>query len=445
MSEQFDPNKKDFSLDELISDAKNEIRRVDAMLGNEKTAQTEQPKKTQESDSSAFQPELPSDYADLQYEEESAPVKQETKRKRMPAFLRMLIYVVCVLAISLGLAVFGWKCAEDVLALSKPDRIVNVTVEENATISDITNMLHDNGLIDYPWLFRFYCWFSHSEQKIDPGTYQLNNLYDYHALVNGMIESLGKRTVVTLTIPEGYELKEIFNLLSENGVSNIDKLEDASANYHFEYDFLENLPYGDKNRLEGYLFPDTYDFYLGEEPEKVLDKFLHNFDKKLTDELRGAVDTLNESLARSMKENNFTDEEIKNSKLTLHDVVIVASLIEKESANPSESPMVASVIYNRLCSKTYPCLQIDATIQYALSERKEKLSEEDKAIISPYNTYTNAGLPVGPIANPGISSIRAALYPAQSGYYFYVLGTEGVHEFSETYYEHQDAIAAANG
>lgn len=128
----------------------------------------------------------------------------------------------------------------------------------------------------------------------------------------------------------------------------------------------------------------------------------------------------------------------------MHDVIIVASLIEKETAKASESPSIAAVIYNRLCSKLYPCLEIDATIQYALDERKEVLSNADKGIISPYNTYKNAGLPAGPISNPGIASIRAALYPAESDDYFYALGNDGVHHFSRTYYEHQDFLESLN-
>ena len=153
------------------------------------------------------------------------------------------------------------------------------------------------------------------------------------------------------------------------------------------------------------------------------------------------VAALNDRLREKMQASGFTDTEIANAELTMHDVIIVASLVEKETAKTSESATIASVIYNRLCSKLYPCLQIDATIQYALGERKEVLSDADKYVISPYNTYTNAGLPAGPIANPGINSIRAALYPADTDYYFYALGTNGVHHFSTTYYEHQDFLA----
>ena len=146
-----------------------------------------------------------------------------------------------------------------------------------------------------------------------------------------------------------------------------------------------------------------------------------------------------------MRTNGFTETEITDGRLSLYDLITVASLVEKETAKTSESASIASVIYNRLCSKLYPCLEIDATIQYALAERKEVLSNADKGVISPYNTYTNAGLPAGPIANPGMNSIRAALYPAETNYYFYALNADGVHHFSETYYEHQNFLAELAG
>ncbi|MBQ5749039.1 MAG: endolytic transglycosylase MltG, partial [Oscillospiraceae bacterium] len=260
------------------------------------------------------------------------------------------------------------------------------------------------------------------------------------ALVNGMISTSGDRASATVTIPEGYECADIFALLEESGVCTVSQLEQAAASYPFEYDFLADRPYGDSNRLEGYLFPDTYQFFLGDKPENVIDKFLRNFDRKLTDELLSQIDVVNQMISDKMQANGFELAQIRNSQLTLHDIITIASLVEKETAKTSESASIASVIYNRLCSKLYPCLQIDATIQYALTERKEQLSNADKAVISPYNTYTNAGLPAGPIANPGLNSIRAALYPAETEYYFYALGREGVHKFSVTYYEHQEFL-----
>ena len=429
------------ALDELLRSTREELARLDALMG---TGEDEVKQDADETKPQmpVFEPELPEEYADLTADtdigEEEA---EEPPRQRLSAGVKVFLYVCCVLAASVLLAVGAWKCADDVLALTKLDRTVTFTVSEGESIASVAGRLKDEGLVEYEWLFKFYCWFSHAERKIEPGTYELNNLYDYHALVNGMIATSTDRATVTVTVPEGYECKDIFELLAENGVCTVDELEQTAANYQFDYEFLHGLEYGSKTRLEGYLFPDTYEFYVNDKPENVIDKFLRNFDNKLTDQMYEDVAALNDRLRAQMQESGFTEAEIENAGLTMHDVIIVASLVEKETAKTSESATIASVIYNRLCSKLYPCLQIDATIQYALGERKEVLSDADKYVISPYNTYTNAGLPAGPIANPGINSIRAALYPADTDYYFYALGTDGVHHFSTTYYEHQDFLA----
>ena len=429
------------ALDELLRSTREELARLDALMG---TGEDEVKQDADETKPQmpVFEPELPEEYADLTADtdigEEEA---EEPPRQRLSAGVKVLLYVCCVLAASVLLAVGAWKCADDVLALTKLDRTVTFTVSEGESIASVAGRLKEEGLVEYEWLFKFYCWFSHAERKIEPGTYELNNLYDYHALVNGMIATSTDRATVTVTVPEGYECKDIFQLLAENGVCTVDELEQTAANYQFDYAFLRGLEYGSKTRLEGYLFPDTYEFYVNDKPENVIDKFLRNFDNKLTDQMYEDVAALNDRLREKMQASGFTDTEIANAELTMHDVIIVASLVEKETAKTSESATIASVIYNRLCSKLYPCLQIDATIQYALGERKEVLSDADKYVISPYNTYTNAGLPAGPIANPGINSIRAALYPADTDYYFYALGTNGVHHFSTTYYEHQDFLA----
>lgn len=433
------------SLDELLESTKEELARDDFS-----DAETEGLKQAEEKPVKTTFPPLktnsPEEYDDLHLDEEESAEEENVpenaaKPPRLTPGLRVLLYVCSVLAASVVLAVTAWTCADDVLALTKPDRTMTVTVAENASMDDVTKSLHEEGLIRYPLLFKFYCWYSHAENKIEPGTYELNNIYDYHALVNAMRETSKQRATVDITIPEGYECEDIFALLAEEGVCSVADLEKAAAESEFDYDFLQGIDYGDKNRLEGYLFPDTYQFFVGDEPENVIEKFLANFERKLTQELRDEVKNVNVMLTEKMRQNGFTEQEIANSQLQLHDIIIVASLIEKETAKTSESANIASVIYNRLCSKLYPCLQIDATIQYALPERKEVLSDADKSYISPYNTYTNAGLPAGPIANPGINSIRAALYPAQTDYYFYALNKNGVHTFSETYYEHQEVIA----
>ena len=392
-----------------------------------------------------FQPEIPAEYADLAPEEDEELVEEEPQ-PRLPGPIRVLLYVCCVLAASVLLAVFAWKCADEVCAFTAEEETVTVTVPENATMSQVTDILMDKGLIHYRWLFSLYCMISGAEAKIDPGTYELNTIYDYHALINGMIATAENRATVEVTIPEGYEADDIFTLLEEKGVCTVDKLQEAAANYEFDYDFLKDLDYGDYRRLEGYLCPDTYEFYMDDDPENVLAKFLRNFNNKITDEMYAALTELNTDLEAKMEKAGFTEAEIADAQLTFHDIIIVASLVEKETYRSSESGLIASVIYNRLCSKTYPCLNIDATIQYVLPERKEILTNADKAVISPYNTYTNAGLPIGPISNPGITSIRAALYPMETSYYFYASDPDAInHKFFETGYEYQSYLDSLTG
>ena len=385
----------------------------------------------------SFEPELPAEYADLVSEDEAELYEEEEERTGMPAVLKAILYVCLVLAASVLLAVFAWKCADEVCALTAEEAIVTVTVEEDSSISDITAMLEEKELIQYKWLFNLYCMISNAAEKIDPGTYELNTVYDYRALVYGMVETGENRATETVTVPEGYELEDIFLMLEEKQVCDAASLKEAAANYEFDYWFLKDLPYGDHRRLEGYLYPDTYEFYVDDNAENVLSKFLRNFDNKVTEEMQEDLSALNEKLRENMVENGFTENEAAATELSFHDVVIVASLIEKETYSAAESGRIASVIYNRLCSKLYPCLNIDATIQYVLPERKDVLSNADKAVISPYNTYTNAGLPVGPIASPGMASLRAALYPMDTDYYFYATEPGGSHHFSETVYEHQ--------
>lgn len=428
MSDQFFPQEnnrpEELSVDELIRSTREEL---------DHGAPT------------SFEPILPPEYADLTNDDELLPEPEENEERfRIPGVVKALLYICCVLTASILLAVFAWKCADEVCALTADDRVVTITVPENATMSQITDSLHDNGLVGYKWLFNLYCMVSNADEKIEPGTYELNQVFDYHALVYGMMKTSENRATVEVTIPEGYEAEDIFLLLEKNGVCAADELEVAAASYEFDYWFLDGLDYGDYRRLEGYLFPDTYQFYVDDEPENVLARFLRNFDNKLTEDLQEDLFALNARLRQQKLDAGFAESDIR--ELTMHDVIIVASLVEKETYGTAESAKIASVIYNRLCSRTYPCLNIDATIQYVLPERKEILSNADKAVISPYNTYTNAGLPVGPISNPGMSSIRAALYPADTDYYFYALDLlAGAHHFSETVYEHQAFLDSLMG
>lgn len=371
-------------------------------------------------------------YDDEYYEEEEKP----------KPIGRTVAYMLTVLIVALVLAVLMWFAADDVLALTKTDNVITMVVDDDDTFDDVTQKLHDRGLVRYKFLFKIYGKMAGAEDIIEPGTFELNQLFDYHALVNALASGSESRKTVTLTFPEGYTCDQMFEMLVVNQVCKLEDLEETAANYEFDYEFLKDIPYGEENRLEGYLFPDTYEFYVNDTPERVLSKLLDNFEKKFTEEMVAEIGVLNESIrARMENEGSFTAEEIDNAMMDVNKIVIVASLIEREAGSDQERDMISSVIYNRLNTRVHELLQIDATVEYALGEHKAVLTENDLAYDDPYNTYRNKGLPPGPIANPGINSIMAALNPRETDFYFYALNSGGTHTFFETYEEHREFVS----
>ena len=340
------------------------------------------------------------------------------RREKRTGCLGGILYFLFVICLAVAITAVGWIWAMDVLGLDGEHETVEITLPRDVTVDRAADILHANGLVKYKYLFKLYCKFSSASENIAGGTYQVNRDYDYRALVYGLTPSGSKKIEAEpITIPEGYSLRQIFELLEANEICFAEDLWDAAANYDFDYDFLDDSTLGDKNRLEGYLFPDTYNFYISDKPSRVINKFLSNFNKKLTDEYRLRAEELG---------------------LSIRDIVSIASMVEKEAANDDERDNIASVIYNRLNSNvTNGLLQIDATIFYAIAGTDKTFSTE---LDDPYNTYKYKGLPPGPIANPGIASIRAALYPQDTNYYYYALGTDGVHHFFKNYGSFTDFI-----
>lgn len=363
----------------------------------------------------------------------------------IPHLIAAVIWLMVILAIGVSLGRIVWVCASDVLAFGRESKEVVVSIESSDDLETIAAKLQDAGLIRYPDLFLLYADLASIEEegKITSGTFTLNTIYDYNALVKAMAPSSGSRAVVEdVLIPEGFSCRQIFALLEEKGVCKASELEAYAASGELsDYWFLEGVERGDKYCLEGFLFPDTYDFYENSSPRQALEKMLSGFEYRFTEEMRAQIDTLNAQLADKMRANGDSEEYITSHQFTIREVVTVASLIEKETSSNDESFNIASVIYNRLCSwgNNPRYLNIDATIIYAL-DGKTDLTAEDMTVDSPYNTYRNAGLPPTAIANPGVASLTAALNPAETSYYYYVLDPDaGSHIFSKTYEEHQAA------
>ena len=353
-----------------------------------------------------------------------------------------LIYFAFVVSVSIILACVGWMAASDVLALNKEPVTATITLDkaefEDITISYtdsegnakertghqvsvgyVAKQLKDAGIIKYKGLFQLYCSVSHAKTKIDPGTYELSTNYDYRALVKKMQVGSGAMVTTKVTIPEGYSMEQIFRKLEDENVCSYDDLMDAAANYSYNYSFLDQSMQGDAKRLEGFLFPDTYEFYQGMQASSAINKFLENFHNRITAEMLEKAD---------------------ERGMSMQEVVTVASMIEKEAANDDERAMIAAVIYNRIAAGMP--LQIDSTIMYVLPEHKDVLTVEDTKIDSPYNTYQNTGLPPTPIANPGLASIKATLSPASTKALYYALDSEsGTHKFFTSYGEFQAFVA----
>ena len=466
MSEKYYPGSgmDDQSIDELIAETRQQLEEMDRMGAPEVPEPPAEPAPAAPEDD--FTPDFGAAFDDYgayeeeaetpeePYEDEEEPEEQPTlrkpkgrKKKRLvPLFVKVLLYLVLTALIAVGLGYGLWECASDFLAFGRSDEALTVTVRDDDTVDSIAQMLKDEGVIQYPWLFKFYCKFTDSMDDMDPGTYEIYYNYDYHALVNGMAASSPNRTTVRVMIPEGYTCAQIFALMEKNNVCSAAELAECAADYEFDYWFLEGIPYGEDNRLEGFLFPDTYDFYENDDPERVLNKLLSNFDVKFTEDTLVQLEALNSLLADRLRSNGYGEDYIAEHALDVFDVIIVASMIEKETAGAAESTTIASVIYNRLCSPgSFPCLQIDATVVYALGGVTGGVTYEDTQVDSPYNTYLVSGLPVGPISNPGLSSITAALYPADTDYYYYALNNStGLHYFSRTYDEHQRFLQEQN-
>ena len=381
--------------------------------------------------------------------QENPPVRKRRPKNKhaygllsIPHILTTIVWLALVVAIGASLGRMLWMCAADVLAFGRPDQTVYVTITKTDTLDTVAEKLHRAGLINYPGLFKLYGKLSNIMDDLSIGTYELNTLYDYHALSTSMSEKPAMRVTVKVTIPEGYNCAQIFKLLEEKEVCTVAELENYASNSQFaDYWFLEGTERGNKYCLEGFLFPDTYEFYVDSDAKEVYIKLLAAFDYRFTDTMKEKLVKLNEYLNAKMKKQGLDQSYIDSHQITIREVVIIASLIEKESSGiEDDSYNISSVIYNRLTNPgNHPYLGLNSTLVYYTG--RSELTSEDFQDDHPYNTYTRPGLVPGPIANPGRASLDAALDPSDTGYYYFVLNPKtGTHEYSKTYAEHQQKV-----
>ena len=442
-----DPALRSLLFDETASFKDEEFRDTFGEVSEIYSSAPEQPEEevTEETEE-AEETEEP---APQRVRQENPPVRKRRPKNKhaygllsIPHILTTIVWLALVVAIGASLGRMLWMCAADVLAFGRPDQTVYVTITKSDTLDTVAEKLHRAGLINYPGLFKLYGKLSNIMDDLSIGTYELNTLYDYHALSTSMSEKPAMRVTVKVTIPEGYNCAQIFKLLEEKEVCTVAELENYASNSQFaDYWFLEGTERGNKYCLEGFLFPDTYEFYVDSDAKEVYIKLLAAFDYRFTDTMKEKLVKLNEYLNAKMKKQGLDQSYIDSHQITIREVVIIASLIEKESSGiEDDSYNISSVIYNRLTNPgNHPYLGLNSTLVYYTG--RSELTSEDFQDDHPYNTYTRPGLVPGPIANPGRASLDAALDPSDTGYYYFVLNPKtGTHEYSKTYAEHQQKV-----
>jgi UPF0755 protein len=299
------------------------------------------------------------------------------------------------------------------LPLSNNSQESEFFIKKGQSVSTIANNLKENGLIRNTTLFKGYIWLIGDSLKLQSGRYLLNEALSLKDIINKFV--IGDTSGLEITIVEGWDVKDITDYLNKLNICSKEEFLEAMNDFSSsDYPILNDKP--TKTDLEGYIFPDTYKLGDDFSAQVIIQKTLSNLDKKIAQDLK--------------------DEIIKQKK-SIFEILIMASLIEKEVITKTDKAIVSGILWKRLGSGMP--LQVDATINY-LSGRQGIL-HEDLAIDSPYNTYKYAGLPPGPICNPGLDSIVAAIYPQNSTYWYYLSKPDKTTVFSKTLGEHNIARA----
>jgi UPF0755 protein len=334
------------------------------------------------------------------------------EREKLSDMKRRLIFWFVMLVLFVGVAL-GFSSIF-LPASSTPKRMV-VEIPPNATVRDIAERLGDQRVIRSRYAFMLMTRVLGESTSLKAGEYEMSPDMGLIEIIDKL--SRGDALAHWLTIPEGYTVDQIAQTLSRSRMAE-------------ERRFLRLARGGEaalrppvsisRESLEGYLFPDSYKLKTGASEKAIIAEMLKTFREKVIDGMAN---------------------DIHRSDLPLDKIVILASLIEREARRPEDRPLISAVLRNRLRQRMR--LQVDASVLYALGHHKTKVLLSDLETPSPYNTYRNVGLPPGPICNPGLSAIQAALHPAKVNYLYYVAKPDGAHIFSRTYAEHQQAIRRA--
>lgn len=324
------------------------------------------------------------------------------------------LFTAIFFSVLIGVGVFGVNLCFFLntpnAAMEEEQGVRHIEIPKGSSFNQAVKQLHDQGVISHTTLFKIYAVLTGMGGRIRAGDYefpaQVTPIQVLQLLKNGDFAR------VTITLVEGWTIRDIAHYLANQGYVNeqrfIDKCHDLV--------FIQSLGLSGTS-LEGYLFPETYQVYKPKNEEELISRFVRQF--------------------KEVYEGEFAAR-VTQSGMDEHTVVTLASMVEKETANSSEAPLVASVFFNRL--KINMPLASDPTIIYSIPNFSGNLTKADLVRPDPYNSYLNVGLPPTPIANPGRASLSAVLFPATSEYLYFVAKGDGAHEFSKNFQDHQRAV-----
>ena len=361
--------------------------------------------------------------------------KTDRKRRRKKAkrnrIIFRVVWIAMVLFVSVMIGEFIMVGVNDMLGVGRDtEGSVTVTIPENADIDTIADILYDNNVIKIKWFFKFYATMTKATTGFTHGTFEIATNKDYQALINYMQSDMNRTDVVTLQFTEGMNLRQYAKLLEKGKVCSADKFLEACNSDRFdEYEFIKSIPNASERpyKLEGYLFPDTYFFYVGEDVDNVIEKFLANYRRKVYG---------TKSRVTGFDKKVTVAERAETIGMSMEDVLTLASLIQAEAANKEDMYEISAILHNRLATipdggvnkngeTGFEYLQLDSTKYYPYTSQEEAtadLAGTDKAgkeYVSEYYTYTHKGLPPGPICNPGMEAIQAALTVGKSENYYF--------------------------
>lgn len=348
------------------------------------------------------------------------------KRSRITMWVILSLLGLMIIGAG-GIALYVWSSLQPTAAGDAQ----KIEIPKGTSANEVADILEKQGIIKNSFIFKYYLKLNDQGARFQAGLYELNPGMDNNAIIAKLNagETVAAETI-RFTIPEGFTVLQIAEKLAAEKLIDKEKFVEliASQAVWGDAEAVRSIPKNDDlhQRLEGYLFPETYEMKKESTEEEIIKRMVSELDRKLAELPENWQDVL------------------EQKKMTVHDLLTIASLVEREVVIDEERALVAGVIYNRIADNMM--LQIDATVQYSLDKPKERLYEKDLLIDSPYNTYKVNGLPPGPIASPSLASIKAALYPEETDYFFYVTKKDGTqsHLFAKTYKEHLRNIEKSN-